>query len=141
MARLLVHIGRSGQPVETEWNNSDETVAIVRSFHQPPKFVIFDRPARGMQWLKANGPNDFDNLNEAIRHVSAQRDSRRKRRTHRRRDAQQPSWIVVDTERGNRVVGYHRGRVDAREDARERNRAANRSRYAYKPEYALEGVS
>lgn len=79
-------------------------------------------------------------VNLADRRFSGRDRSAGHTRSRGRRDAQQPSWIVVDTERGNRVVGYHRGRVDAREDARERNLAAQHSRYAYKPEYALEGV-
>lgn len=59
----------------------------------------------------------------------------------RRRDAQEPEWIVIDTERGDRIVGRHGNRrTDARDDAAERNRAARRMRFAYKPEYALEGV-
>jgi hypothetical protein len=69
------------------------------------------------------------------------RDVPRRRRT--RRDAQDPEWVVVDTDRNDRVVAYHgtrrNSRYDARDDAAARNRAAGRMRYAYKPEYALEG--
>ena len=62
-----------------------------------------------------------------------------KRPSRLRRDAQEPVWIVVDTERRDRILGRHRSRTDARNDAAERNRADRSMRYAYMPEYALEG--
>ena len=66
MTKLLLRIGRSDEPVEAAWHNPDETVAVVRSFHTPPRFVVFTRPARGMQWLK---DDDFSSFGAAERHA------------------------------------------------------------------------
>lgn len=74
--------------------------------------------------------------------VTIERNGRVVQRYSRRsshRDAGEPVWIVVDSERRERVVGRHRSRVDARNDAAERNRVAREMRFSYMPEYALEG--
>lgn len=122
---------------------------------------IHDRPcaAPGLQSYRAKGPygwimigakDDREALREAKRSTPNPTDLQRwdglkyvpitipTRGRRRSRDAQEPLWIVVDTERRDRVVGRHRSRVDARNDAAERNRAARSMRFAYMPEYAQE---
>lgn len=63
---MRIHVGRGGASVGTLWNDPDETVAVVKSFHDPPRYIVFARPARGMQWLK---DDDFDSYGGAEDHA------------------------------------------------------------------------
>lgn len=64
MSKVVVRIGRSGEGAEAIYSDPDETVAVVKSFHTPPRFVVFTRPAKGMQWLK---DSDFTSYGAAER--------------------------------------------------------------------------
>lgn len=64
--RTIVYLPRSSEGVEALWNDPAETVAVVKSFHDPPRYVVFTRPAKGMQWLK---DDDFSSYGAAERHA------------------------------------------------------------------------
>lgn len=50
---IKIWYGR-GDAVDSTWHNDNETVAIAGpSLHNPPRFVIFTRPSKGMQFLPA----------------------------------------------------------------------------------------
>lgn len=63
---MKVQIGRSSEGVDALWHNRAETVAVVKSFHTPPRYVVFTRPAKGMQWLK---DEDFPSYGAAEDHA------------------------------------------------------------------------
>lgn len=50
---IKVWAGR-GADVDSVWHNANKTIAIVKSVHTPPRFVVFTRPAKGMQFLRAD---------------------------------------------------------------------------------------
>lgn len=66
---MKIFIGRSSQGVEALWHDPAETIAIVKSTHTPPRYIVFTRPARGMQWLK---DEDFTSYGAAETHAKKQ---------------------------------------------------------------------
>lgn len=71
--QVRVSVGR-GSSVPSVWASRDGRTAVVRSFHTPPRFVVFTSGAGG--WLKHD---DFPTLKAAIREarrISGERQSR-----------------------------------------------------------------
>lgn len=63
---MIVRIGRNQEGAEAVWHNAAETVSVVKSFHDPPRYVVFTRPYKGDQWLK---DDDFASYGIAEKHA------------------------------------------------------------------------
>lgn len=67
MSSVKVTLGR-GAPVEAEWASTSKRVAVVKSFHNPPQFIVCDGRymAGASRWFVAEKPSSFETLSAAI---------------------------------------------------------------------------
>ena len=72
---IKIWFGRGhNDEVDSVWHNEDETIAIAGpSLHNPPRFVIFTRPSKGMQFLSVG---HAASLAAAIRRIASKRGKR-----------------------------------------------------------------
>ena len=67
-SNVMVTVGRSA-PVRAEWTSPSKKVAVVKSFHNPPQYIVFDGRymVGASRWFKAAEPASFSTLPPAIR--------------------------------------------------------------------------
>lgn len=59
-----IYIGRSNNPVEVLYMSPDNKFAVVKSFHTPPKFIVFSSGYGG--WIKEA---EFTGIKAAVKHA------------------------------------------------------------------------